>query len=220
MKFLDICTDIVTVTKNKNISQIYDVDLQAIDRLKDMGFSSVECHIVLYPYSRKVTTEHFEFTPFEEYVNDILSHQRSAYTKIKNHFCNLFGLIVGIMIAVFSYIFKTSDLFSIESIVSILGAYFVGKELWGDIEDLVINMTRDWRIRYRERYYFYRLEKHTTLSQYSHLAKKRRYGKSAMLPEKMDFNQKRNSETIRLYFNMRDLKSVKDTSAHILSIRL
>jgi hypothetical protein len=117
-------------------------------------------------------------------------------------------------------ILKPSDLFSIETIVSIFGAYFVGKEMWDDIEEALISLTKNWRIRYQEQYYIYRLEKSTTLSLYSYHAKKRRYGKAAILPELMDFLQKRNSETIRMLFNTKDLKNLDNSSAHILSIRM
>ena len=217
MKFQEsIYNDVIKVRRNTEIPEIYDVELGNLDRLK--SFSSIECHVVLYPYSRKVVTKHYEFTPFEEYVNDITAHQKSAYTPIKNHFGNFFGLLLGILICVIFLIFKPVELFSIESIVSVFGAYFVGKELWGDIEELFIEISSNWRIRYVENYYLYRLEKHTTLSLYSRMAKKRRYGKEAVLPEKMDFIQKRNSQTLRMVFNAPDLASVPEPSAHILSI--
>jgi hypothetical protein len=219
MKFKEsLYKDIVRVRVNKKISHIYDVELGHLDELHRL--SSVECHVAFYPYSRKVTSDHFEFTPFEEYINDITSHQKSTYIKIKNRFCNIFGLFLGILIAGIFFAFKPQELLSIEPIVSIIGAYFIGKELWGDIEDLLINISKNWRIRYVESYYFYRLEKHTTLSLYSRLAKKRRYGKEAILPEKMDLIQQKNSQTLRLFFNMKDLKPAKETYAHMLSIRL
>jgi len=219
MKFKEsLYKDIVRVRVNKKISHIYDVELGHLDELHRL--SSVECHVAFYPYSRKVTSDHFEFTPFEEYINDITSHQKSTYIKIKNRFCNIFGLFLGILIAGIFFAFKPQELLSIEPIVSIIGAYFIGKELWGDIEDLLINISKNWRIRYVESYYFYRLEKHTTLSLYSRLAKKRRYGKEAILPEKMDLIQQKNSQTLRLFFNMKDLKPAKEKYAHMLSIRL
>ena len=219
MKFKEsLYKDIVRVRRNQEIPGIYDLELGHRNELQE--FSSMECHIAFYPYNRKINSNDFEFTPFEEYVNDIAAHQKSAYIKIKNRFCNIFGLFLGILIAVLFFIFKPQELLSIEPIVSIIGAYFIGKELWGDIEELLINISKNWRTRYVESYYFYRLEKHTTLSLYSRLAKKRRYGKEAILPEKMDFIQKKNSQTLRLYFNMRDLKPVKETSTHMLSIRL
>lgn len=219
MKFKEsLYKNIVRVRENKKIPDIYDVELGHLDELHRL--SSLECHVAFYPYSRNVTSDHFEFTPFEEYINDITSHQKSTYIKIKNRFCNIFGLFIGILIAVFFFMFKPSELLSIESIVSIIGAYFIGKELWGDIEELMINISKNWRIRYVDSYYFYHLEKHTTLSLYSRLAKKRRYGKEAILPEKMDLIQQKNSQTLRLFFNMRDLKPAKETYPHMLSIRL
>ena len=221
MKFLEkLYKGLVRLQKNPEMPEVYDLELNHIDELKSNRFTSLECHVVFYPYSRKINSDSFEFTPFEEYINDIAAYQKSAYVKIQNRFCNIFGLFLGLMIAGLFLILKPGDLFTIESIVSIIGAYFVGKELWTDIEELMINISKNWRIRYLERYYFYRLEKHTTLSLYSHLAKKRRYGKAAMLPEKMDFIQKRNSETLRMIFNMKDLKTLKEKSAHILSLRL
>jgi hypothetical protein len=219
MKFKEsLYKDIVQVRANKKISHIYDVELGHLDELHKL--SSLECHVAFYPYSRKVTSDHFEFTPFEEYVNDIASHQKSTYMKIKNRFCNIFGLFLGILIVGIFSALKPQELLSIEPIVSIIGAYFIGKELWGDIEDLLIDISKNWRIRYVESYYFYRLEKHTTLSFYSRLAKKRRYGKEAILPEKMDLIQQKNSQTLRLFFNMKALKPAKGKYAHMLSIRL
>jgi hypothetical protein len=219
MKFKEnLYKDIVRVFKNDKIPGVYDVELAHLNELLSLG--SLECHIALYPYNRKINSDHFEFTPFEEYINDIAAHQKSSYIKIKNHFCNFFGLFLGILIAMFFYVFKPSELTSIESTVSIIGAYFIGKELWEDIEEFMINISKKRRIRYVDRYYFYRLQKHTTLSHYSRLAKKRRYGKEAILPEKMDLIHQKNSQTLRLFFNIKDLKATIESSAHMFSIRL
>lgn len=219
MKLEDcIFRDIIRVTKNPAVPDIYDVELMHLDRLKQCD--SVECHIIVYPYSRKILSRHFEFNPYEEYVNDIIANQKSAYTKIKDSFKNVFGLFLGVLITVIFFIFKPVELFTVESIVSVIGAYFVGKELWDDIEDLMIDISKNWRVRYLDRYYFYRLEKHTTLSLYSRLAKKRRYGQAVVLPEKIDFIQKSNSQTVRMFFHMKDLKKLEEDSAHILSIRM
>lgn len=214
----DIYRDIIRVKKNPAVPDIYDVELMHLDRLKQCD--SVECHIIVYPYSRKILSKHFEFNPYEEYVNDIAANQKSAYTKIKDSFKNVFGLFLGVLITVIFFIFKPVDLFTVESIVSVIGAYFVGKELWDDIENLMMDISKDWRVRYLDRYYYYRLEKNTTLSLYSQLAKKRRYGQAVVLPELMDFIQKSNSQTIRMYFHMKDLKKCEEDSAHILSIRM
>lgn len=215
---MNLLTNTLRVRKNETAHHIYDVELDHIDELKK--YHSFECHIVLYPYSRKIHSKHFEFMPFEEYVNDLALNQKSAYFPIKDTLCKLFGLFLGVIITVFFYLLKPNDLFSVESIVSIIGAYLVGKEIWDDIHSFLVDLSKEWRFRYQEPYYCYRLEKNSTLSVYTHLAKKRRYGKSAVLPEKMDFMERSNSQTMRMYFTMNEFKNLTESSAHILSLRI
>ncbi len=210
--------NIISFRKNSDFPDTYDVELNNIQELK--GFHSLDCHIVIYPYSRKISSQKMSLFPFEEYVKDILSHQRSAYEKITSPMGNLFGLFMGIVITLVFFFLNREDLYSIESIVSIFGAYVIGKELWDDIENFLIHLSRKWRLRYIENYYSYRLEKQTTLTHYSYLAKKRRYGKNSLMPEKMDFIEQSNSHTLRLFFNISDLDTVMDASAHILSVHV
>ena len=213
-----ILNDIIWLRKNRELPNIFDVDMRHLDSLKH--YSSVECHIVLYPYSRKVCSSNITFCPFEEYVKDILTQQKSAYVKIPGNFDKCFGLLLGLLIAGIFFWCKPDDLFSIGSIVSIFGAYIIGKELWVDIERFAINISKTWRIRYQEYYYSFRLEKHTTLTHYSRFAKKHRYSKTPLLPEKIDFIEQSNSQTVRLCFNMKDLQSFTDNSGHVLSIHI
>jgi len=211
-------TKIIRFKKHRGLTNTYDVELNNIHKLNK--FCSIECHIVIYPYSRKISSNDFAVYPFEEYVKDIQSHQRSAYAKISNSMNNYFGLFMGLLITLVFFFLKRADLYSIESIVSVFGAYILGKELWDDIENFMINLTKTWRLRYIERYYSYQLEKQTTLTHYSYLAKKQRYGKSSLMPEKMDFIEQSNSKTIRMFFNITDIKPATDDSAHILSIHI
>lgn len=209
-------TPSLTVKKNPSIPGLYDVELQHGEHLK--GYSVLECHISLYPYSRKIHSQNITVEPFEEYVKDIVSHGRSAYTKINTYFHKVFGLLLAFVIALVFFAVNPAILFSIESVVSVLGAYFVGKELWDDIERALVDCSKRWRVRYVEPSYLYQLEKHTTLTHYSHLAKKHRYGKAPLLPEKIDFIQQSNSQTVRMYFDLKDIAAVE--SAHMLSIRV
>ena len=89
--------DIVRLRKNQTMPDIYDVEIEGIDHLK--RYHSIECHIVLYPYSRKISSENISFYPFEEYVKDVLSQQRSAYALQQNRFNEVFGLLLGLAIA-------------------------------------------------------------------------------------------------------------------------
>jgi len=174
----------------------------------------------VYPYSRKISSENIALNPLEEYAKDIVSHLSSAYVKICNQFNDIFGLLLGLLIIIIFILIDPEDFYSIESIVSVFAAYFIGKELWDDIEKILINISKDWRIRYTDNYYLYQLEKHTTLTQFSYFAKKCRYGKAPLLPEKMDFVQQSNSQTVRMFFDMRDLSHIEDDTAHILSIHI
>ncbi|MCP4404126.1 MAG: hypothetical protein GY801_43320 [bacterium] len=217
------CDDFIRIRQNEKIQNIYDVEMRHLDELRQ--YDSVECHIVLYPYSRKICSENIRFQPYEEYVKDILSHHKSAYTSAGSQFNKLFGIMIGLLITAIFFKFKPSDLFSVESIVSVFGSYFVGKEIWDDIERNLIEISKSWRLRYQENYYSYRLEKRTTLTNYSWFAKKQRYGKTPLLPEQMDFIEKSNSQTLRLYFNMNDVGAsgsweMMASSGHLFSLHL
>ena len=208
----------IKLRKAKDMHNTFDVEMGDIAQVS--GYDSLECHIVFYPYSREIHSRNITFSPFEEYVKDIQSGQRSAYVKIGSEFNKCFGLGLGFLIVVIFYVFKPEDLFSIASIVSVFGAYIIGKELWEDIERMLVNISKRWRIRYTESYYLYQLEKHTTLTRYSQLAKERRYRKTHLLPEKIDFIQQSNSQTVRMCFNLKELPSVGESSGHVLSITI
>jgi hypothetical protein len=194
--------NIILLRENKELSSRYDVELRGTDRLKT--YDRVECHIVFYPYSRTICSDDIHFYPFEEYVTDVLSNQRSAYAEIQSPLDQVFGLALGLLIALIFAHLKPASLLDIEAIVSVFGAYLVGKELWNDIERLLVNVSKNWRLRFQDPYYRYRLEKRTTLTQYSYLAKRQRYGKAILLPIKIDFIKQSNSQTLRMCFDTRD----------------
>jgi hypothetical protein len=75
-------------------------------------------------------------------------------------------------------------------------------------------------VRYIENYYAYRLERYTTLSRYSFIAKRFRYGRETILPEKMDFIRQSNSQTVRMFFTKRSFAGIKGPRLHILSIHV
>ncbi|MDD3627903.1 MAG: hypothetical protein PHV06_11370, partial [bacterium] len=105
-------------------------------------------------------------------------------------------------------------------IVSVLGAYFVGKEIWDDIERMLIKLSKNLPVKFMEQIYSYILERDTTLTKYSNFAKKQRYGKAPFLPSEIEVIEQSNSKTVRLFFSRADIKSVKDSSVHILSINV
>ncbi len=176
--------------------------------------------MVLYPYSRQIVSDGYKFYPFEEYVNDISTRRRSLYSRVPHPANSLFGIFLGIVIILFFLIIKPSEVYSLQSIVAILGAYFIGKDLWNDIESLFIAVTKDWRVRYQTSYYAYQMEKNTTLTNYSALAREQRYGKASVLPDQMEFISNANSKTVRMKFPRSELNTCQESTAHILAIRL
>ena len=215
-KDIDIC-DVVRLRKNEDIRNIIDVDLDITDSIK--SFNSLSCNVVFYPYSRKVDSNNITFNPFEEYVTDILAEQESAYKRIPREFNKIFGICLGLLIAMIFAIFKPEDLLSVQSVVSIIGAYIVSKELWDDIERLLIGISRNSFIKFMEPVYRYVLQKHSTLTHYSYLAKRIRYSKEHLLPRYINFIQQSNSQTLRMLFEQQDLLD-KQGLCHIFSIHI
>lgn len=210
--------NIITLKMNNRMEHVYDVELTNHRNL--IHYSSLECHFVMYPYSRNITSDNITFCPFEEYVKDIQSNQRSAYQKMASQFSKFFGLFLGAIIIVIFYFYLPGSLLSVESLLSLFGAYFIGKELWDDIENILINISSSWRFRYQPDYYSYKFAKNSTLAVYSRLAKKNRYGKVMLLPEKIDFIEQSNSQTLRLYFKKESYKEKSGETLHILSIHI
>ncbi len=212
------CDDIIHFRESSDPTIFFDIELQNIDRLTQ--YDSVELHLVFSPYSRNVTSKNFIFFPYEDYSHDISTHMKSIYTKIGSIGDNLFGLGLGFALAVIFYIFKPSELFSVESVVSIIAAYAIGKELWADIDNGLVRLTKNWRIQFRKSYYLYRMERGTTLTRYAQIAQSNRYGLLALNPGLFDFIQQKSSQTLRMYFDSECIRAHKGASAHIFSIRV
>lgn len=210
--------NIIGFERLKEYDNIYDVSLIQSENIKK--FKSIEVSLFLYPFSRKVFSKNIKFNPFEEYVKDILSDQRSAYFKIGNNLNNLFGIFLGLLITIVFYYFKPNELLSIESIVSVFGSYIIGKELWNDIEKFLINVSKSWRIQFEENRYAYRLDKNTMMTHYTLLAKKERYGIMPVMPQKIHFINQSNSQTVRLFIKTNDIIQSKSKNSHLLSIRV
>lgn len=213
----NIYQGIIRIKKSSAEPNICDIDAENADKLKIC--SSFESQILLYSYSPKTSSDHFVFNPFEEYANDILLNQRTAYFEIPNQFNKLFGAILVLGIAIIFSIFKPVGFFSIEYLVSILWAYLIGKEVGDDIERILLEISKKWKIKFVDSYYSYELEKDTTMTNYYIFAKERRYGKAPLLPEKFDFNKQSNSQMLRMYFDAHNLSAIKNSSAHLFSIR-
>lgn len=210
--------EMIVIRRNADLPGIYDIEFRHLGRIR--GYDLLECHLVLYPYSRQLNSGKIILTPYEEYARDILAQQRSAYKPIGQIGKNLFGIFLGALIIGIFALLKPVELYSIESIVSIIGAYAIGKELWDDLENWLVNVTASSKIRFQPRYYSFQLEKNTTISKYFSLARNSRYGHPMLLPHQMDFIQQSNSQTVRMLFRVTDLPTAAEGPVHVLSVHV
>lgn len=208
----------IAIRRNPDLPGVYDIQFQHLGRVR--SYDLLECHIVLYPYSRQLNSGKIVLMPYEEYARDILAQQRSAYKQIGETAKNLFGVFLGLLLVLIFALIRPVELYSLASIVSIIGAYAIGKELWDDLENWMVNTTASTRIRFQPRYYNYQLEKNTTISKYFNLARTSRYGHPMLLPHRMDFIQQSNSQTVRMLFRVADLPTEGEGPVHVLSIHL
>lgn len=207
----------IEIIQNEEYSNIIDIECKNIANWRK--YEIIECHFVIYPYNREVQADAMEIHPFEEYVEDILGKHKSVYEPIIENLNKRFGLFLVAIAVILVAIFHPEDFLSLEVIVSIIGAYVAGKELWVDIERYLVQFTKNARFRYLENYYSYELEGNTTLMQYAVFAKKQRYDKLALLPQKMDFIAQSNSKTLRLYFEGNTFAE-KEQNMHLFSLHL
>lgn len=211
--------NLLTLRHSSAVPEIYDMEMNNILAVRDL-YDVVECHIVVYPYSRKVTSDNFHFYPFEEYVKDINDNRKSAYNHTYASTNRMFGLFFAMLVVFIVFEINPKDFFSVEAIVSAFGAYILGKDLWPDLERGLIKLTQNSRLRFLEQYYQYELDRNTTLTNYSYFAKRERYGKFHLLPQKMDFLEHSNSQTARLLFDTKDWHNYSENTAHILSLHI
>lgn len=209
-------TDLIRLDRNEALPHIFDVRMQNVQQLAP--FDSVECHLVLYPYSRRIGADHFQIHPFSGYMREVNRHGKSCYMRIPETADKLAGLALALSITALCMLFKPDLLLRVEVLVSIMGAYFLGRDFWGDTETHMINMLAGLRLSYRKRYYSFRLEKNTTLVRYSDFARKKRYGYSEPLPEWIDHIVQNNSQTLRMWFSGGTISGLKEESIQLCAI--
>ncbi len=212
---------ILSLKQNTVFPEIIDVELNNVKSIQDK-FNILECHLVLYPLSRKIKANNFHFYPYEEYIRDINENKKSAYNKISDSSPRIFGLLFSALVVMIVMKLNPQDFYSVEAIVSAFGAYMLGKDLWVDVERWLVNVTKKYRLRMMNHYFDFQLDKNTTLTNYAHFAKSKRYGASHILSNKMDYIEHSNSQTVRMLFDLKDMEieNYSNEKIHILSIHL
>jgi len=170
---------------------------------------AVEITFFLYPYSPNLDNTSFSILPYEEYVRDIEKGRRSTFEKIKPFADKLFGILLGLLIAGLFQVVKPQELYSLQSMVAVLGAYTLGKEMWSDLDDFLIDLTKKWRFRWRDSQYLYTKEDFGSVQRFWKMAREKRNGQASALPNYLDFITHSNAKTVELYFDNTTLSNHK-----------
>jgi hypothetical protein len=209
---------LLSVSKNRQHSNIYDVSLTAVDFVRD--YSELEISFYLYPYSRKVSTSNFQILPYEDYAHDVSSNRRSTYKLIKYQADKLFGIVLGLIIILVLSALGSRNFNDAESIVAILATYAIGKELFVDFDNFFINLTKAWRTKWLGVSYSYQREDFGTVQRFWKIARNKRNQLPYILPRQFEYISHSNSKTIDMIFSQSDLKALQGPSSGIASIEV
>jgi hypothetical protein len=164
-------------------------------------YSDIEVELILYPYRNPNTTEEgVRIQPYDSYLEDLTSNQKTLYSPNLSYGANIFGLLLGLIITLIFWFFNQGELFGLQSIVAIIGVYLVGKEIWKDVEQGLIHLTERWRIRYYPSDYSFRLRSETTLDLYARFARAKKYRRELVLAHSLDMVRRSGSRDLKMLF--------------------
>jgi len=206
----------ISIKQSKNYANSFEIILNKIDLFKK--FSSADVTLFMYPYSKELNADSFTIYPYEEYVKDVNSGRRSMYRELGNIGDNIFGIFLGIAISLIFWRFNRTELFSIESVVSIFAAYTIGKEFWMDLDNGLTSLTQKWKFSWRDKTYFYIKQDFGTIQRFWKLARLNKYKIDTVLAYQLDFMIYSNSKTVELFFEKKDFKSIVGDSTNLVSI--
>lgn len=206
----------ISLEQNSKLGNIFDLKLANIKTLQN--YHSVELSFFLYPYNRGLDADSFSVLPYEEYVNDLNQGSRSIYEKVDEYGGKVFGILLGVIIALVFLLVKPSDFISIQSIISILGAYTIGKEIWSDLHNFLISSTKNWTLKWRESQYYYSKQDFGTIQRFWRLARNQRYGNSMVLPSQFELVNHSNTKMIELKYDKNDLYLVTENDLQLASL--
>jgi hypothetical protein len=173
---------------------------------------AIECTFFMYPYSLKMDHTSFDILPYQEYVADVDGGRRSTYQKLDPTASKLFGLFLGILLIIIFGAYNPRELYSLQNLIAVLGAYTLGKEMWDDLDKWLVDTTKTWNINWRGSQYFYIKEDFGTIQRFWKLARIKRNGQPTILPSQLDFMTHSNSKTVEAYFDKKTLFQYPENS--------
>ena len=212
------CDGLISLVTDEKLRNRINLELHRVPDLRQ--YDAFECHVVFYPYSERIGSRDYTVLPFEEYVKDIARYQRSAYARIRSNAKEIFGALLGLLVFLLVLKYTHTDVITMESLIGIFAAYFIGKDLWDDIEAILQEKTRGSRLKYRESDYRYQADKNSTLLTFNQFARRNQHHREVIYPAQMDFIMRSQSSTARMRFDQKGVSSVAGESAHLLAIEV
>lgn len=183
--------------------------------------SNKDIHLTafVYPFNKDISSDDYQIVPFEEYSDDVSKGKKSSYKPVPQFRGELFGLFLGALIALIFALINARELFTVESTVSIIGTYLVGKELWNDLDNFLSNLTANWRVKWYDEDYPLQRENFGTIQKFYDTAREERYQQLTIYPRMLDFTTHSNSKTIDAYYPKADLSNKATGNPRICSIK-
>lgn len=198
---------------------VFDVQLMNIDLLSEYDF--VELDISFFPLSRNVTSESYEFEPFEHYIDESKSN-KSMYTTQQDLWQHLSWFTTAWLLTWIVAEFNPNNITETESLVALVASYFAGMKAWPNIESALINKSAKWKLQFKERYYQYSQNIASTWEKYDNFAKKKRYKMENIRPDKIGIVIDSIRQKMRLKFTKKQLLSLPDNTkkANVMNISI
>lgn len=185
----------ISIEKSKDSVNVFDIIFHHNNSQKN-----IEMEFGIYPYSPDITSDDFQVYPYEEYIKDINLNESTVYFKIEDNASKLLGLCISFLLFILFYFLAPQILFTIESLVSLLAVFFVSKDIWNEIETLLLDLTQNKRISYKSQQFHYKKTKINTLLKYFEYAREIRNQRKVILADKIDFQNQSNSKYLSISY--------------------
>lgn len=193
----------IIIEQNPLAKNIFDVNIDFPNRNEKI--KSYEIQLMIFPYSRLISAKDFTLYPFQEIRENIEQSEDNTYSEIIDSEDKGFGIALSLIIFLIFLIFTPKDIFSLQSIITLLGTYAIGKEFWHDLESFLVDKTKGKKIRFLNKVYKYQQNPLSTIFSNWKIAEERRYGITSIHPDEFAFTNTSNSIVLKSKFEAKSL---------------
>jgi hypothetical protein len=182
-----------------------DDELGLFMRATGLDDKQISLTAYFYPY-RSQAKNLYSISPYEDYKVDLEEDRRSSYGIVQGSQGRWFGISVALLIILVFAIIKPSELVSIESLVSVLGAYVLGQGIWQ------VQVSYGRTISWHDPEYIYQKINFGTIQQFWDYARGKHEKSTPIRADKFDFISHSNHKTVDLlYTDLKGFSSEKPT---------